>query len=184
MGSVISLAMAVLLAATMWLASPGPAAASPAFSAIAVDASTGDILYQRNCDGLRYPASLTKVMTLYLLFEDLRSGKVSLSTRLTVSPHAAAQQPSKLGLKPGSTISVSDAIGALVTKSANDIAVAVAEGLEGSEFDLCRAHDPHRPRHRHDPHHLPQRLRPARQPPEDDGARHGHPGLAHPARFP
>ena len=72
-------------------------------------------------------------MTLYLLFEDLRSGKVSLSTRFTVSAHAAAQQPSKLGLKPGSTISVSDAIGALVTKSANDIAVAVAEGLEGSE---------------------------------------------------
>ncbi len=132
-GSVLSLAMAVLLAATMWLASPGTAAAKPAFSAIAVDASTGAILYQSNCDGLRYPASLTKVMTLYLLFEDLRSGKVSLSSQLTMSAHAAAQQPSKLGLKPGSTISVRDAIGALVTKSANDIAVAVAEGLEGSE---------------------------------------------------
>jgi len=133
MGNVLSLVAAVLLASMMWLASGGTVAANPPFSAIAVDASSGAILYQRYCDNLRYPASLTKVMTLYLLFEDLRAGKLTLATRFTISRHAAAQAPSKLGLKPGSTISVKDAIGALVTKSANDIAVAVAENLEGSE---------------------------------------------------
>jgi len=131
--SVLSLVTAVLLAAMTWMALPGTAAAGPLFSAIAVDASNGKVLFQHHCDGHRYPASLTKVMTLYLLFEDLRAGKVTLSTRFTISRHAAAQQPTKLGLKPGSTISVRDAIGAIVTKSANDIAVAVAEGLGGSE---------------------------------------------------
>lgn len=136
--SVLFLVTAVLLAAMTWLALPGTAAARPLFSAIAVDASTGTILYQRHCDGLRYPASLTKVMTLYLLFEDLRAGKITLSSRFTISPHAAAQQPTKLGLKPGSSISVRNAIGAIVTKSANDIAVAVAEGLGGSEKAFAR----------------------------------------------
>ena len=129
-------AMAVGLAA--WLATPGDALAKPAFSAIAVDATSGSIVFERDIDASRYPASLTKVMTLYLLFEDMRAGKVSLSSRITVSAHAAAQQPSKLGLRPGQSISVKDAIGVLVTKSANDIAVAVAEGLEGSEPDFAR----------------------------------------------
>ncbi len=129
----VSAATALIITLVAWMATAGVAEARPAFSAIAVDASNGRILYQSHIDSPRYPASLTKVMTLYLLFEDLRAGKVSLSARFTVSRHAAAQQPSKLGLKPGSTISVSDAIGALVTKSANDIAVTVAEGLEGSE---------------------------------------------------
>jgi D-alanyl-D-alanine carboxypeptidase len=132
-GSTLWLAMAIVVGLAAWLATPGDAFAKPAFSAIAVDAATGSVVYERDIDAPRYPASLTKVMTLYLLFEDMRAGKVSLSSQFTISAHAAAQQPSKLGLKVGRSISVRDAIGALVTKSANDIAVAVAEGLEGSE---------------------------------------------------
>jgi D-alanyl-D-alanine carboxypeptidase len=102
-------------------------------AAIVVDAKTGKVLYSDDADARCYPASLTKMMTLYLLFEALDSGKTSLNTRITVSAHAAAQAPSKLGLKPGQTIAVKDAILALVTKSANDMAVAVAEHLAGSE---------------------------------------------------
>jgi len=102
-------------------------------SAIVVDAKTGKILYSDNPDGQRYPASLTKMMTLYLLFEALDSGKVSLSSTIPISAHAAAQAPSKLGLKPGETISVRDAILAVVTRSANDVAVAIGEYLGGSE---------------------------------------------------
>jgi len=132
-GSTLWLAMAIVVGLAAWLATPGDAFAKPAFSAIAVDAATGSVVYERDIDAPRYPASLTKVMTLYLLFEDMRAGKVSVSSQFTISAHAAAQQPSKLGLKVGRSISVRDAIGALVTKSANDIAVAVAEGLEGSE---------------------------------------------------
>jgi D-alanyl-D-alanine carboxypeptidase len=125
--------LAVVLALVLTLASAAPASAKPAFSAIAVDAATGRIVFERAIDAPRYPASLTKVMTLYLLFEDMRAGRVTLDSRLAISPRAAAQQPSKLGLKPGQSISVKDAICALVTKSANDVAVAVAEGLAGSE---------------------------------------------------
>ena len=132
-GSTLWLAMVIVISLAAWLATSGNAFAKPAFSAIAVDAATGSIVYERNIDAPRYPASLTKVMTLYLLFEDMRAGKVSLTSQFTISAHAAAQQPSKLGLKAGRSISVKDAIGALVTKSANDIASAVAEGLEGSE---------------------------------------------------
>ena len=90
-----------------------------------------------NADTKTYPASLTKMMTLYLLFEALESGKVSLSSRITVSSHAAAQPPSKLGLKPGQTISVHDAILALVTRSANDIAAAIGEYLGGNESSFA-----------------------------------------------
>lgn len=102
-------------------------------SAIVVDAKTGKVLYSDNPDGQRYPASLTKMMTLYLLFEALDSGKVSLSSTIPISAHAATQAPSKLGLKPGQTINVRDAILAVVTRSANDIAVAIGEYLGGSE---------------------------------------------------
>ena len=103
-----------------------------------VDAKTGKILYSQSADAARYPASLTKMMTLYLLFDALESGKTKLSSRITMSAHAAAQAPSKLGLKPGQTISVGDAILALVTKSANDIAVAIGEHLAGSESAFAR----------------------------------------------
>ena len=98
-----------------------------------VDAKTGRTLHAENEDALRHPASVTKVMTLYLLFEQLERGRISLATPLRVSANAAAQAPSKLGLEAGETIEVEDAIQALVTKSANDVAVVVAEHLGGSE---------------------------------------------------
>ena len=107
--------------------------ASPAFSAIVVDANSGRILYGAAEDGLRHPASITKVMTLYLLFEQLEKGAVTLQTRIPISEHAAAQEPSKLGIEPGETISVEDAIKAVVTRSANDVAVAIAEAIGHDE---------------------------------------------------
>ncbi len=114
------------------------AAYSPPASAMAIDLYTGRVLYSKNIAELRYPASLTKVMTLYLLFDALRDGKLSMNTQLRVSAHAAAQSPTKLDLSEGDTISVADAIGAIVTKSANDMAVAVAEAIAGSEEEFAR----------------------------------------------
>jgi D-alanyl-D-alanine carboxypeptidase len=102
-------------------------------SAIVVDAKTGKVLYGANVDAQRHPASLTKMMTLYLLFDALAQGKTTLDSRMPVSAYAAAQAPSKLGLKPGSSISVRDGILAIVTKSANDVAVVIAEYVGGSE---------------------------------------------------
>ena len=87
-----------------------------------VDVKTGRTLHAENENELRHPASVTKVMTLYVLFEQLERGRISLGTPLRISAHAAAQAPSKLGLEPGETIAVEDAIKALVTKSANDVA--------------------------------------------------------------
>ncbi|MGB8044002.1 MAG: D-alanyl-D-alanine carboxypeptidase family protein, partial [Pseudolabrys sp.] len=91
-----------------------------------------------NADSPRHPASLTKIMTLYLLFERLEQSKIKLTTDLPVSAHAAVQAPSKLGLKPGETIRVETAIRAIVTKSANDVAVIVAEALGGDEESFAR----------------------------------------------
>ena len=98
-----------------------------------VDANSGRVLHAHNENAERHPASLTKVMTLYLLFEQMEAGRIKLDTEIPISAHAAAQAPSKLGLRPGSTIEVDDAIKAVVTKSANDIAVAIAEAVGGSE---------------------------------------------------
>ncbi len=111
--------------------------AKPQFSALTIDARTGAILYQNDADGLRHPASLTKMMTLYVLFQDLRSGRIKRSTMLHISARAANMAPSKLGLKPGATISVDDAIKALVTKSANDVASAIGENLGGTESNFA-----------------------------------------------
>ncbi len=108
-------------------------AVGPKFAAMVVDANSGDTLYAVNEDEPRHPASITKVMTLYLLFEALEQGRLRLDSSLTVSAHAAAQAPTKLGLPPGSTITVDSAIKAIVTKSANDMAVAVAENIAGDE---------------------------------------------------
>lgn len=129
-GNVFGLGL-LLLAVT--LTQSMPASAKPREAAFVMDAYSGKVLYSDNADAQCYPASLTKVMTLYLLFERLESGKIKLSTRIPISQHAANQAPSRLGLKPGQTIRVEDAILALVTKSANDIAVAVAEYIGGSE---------------------------------------------------
>jgi D-alanyl-D-alanine carboxypeptidase len=105
---------------------------NPPYAAMVVDVKTGRTLHAQNEDALRHPASVTKVMTLYLVFEQLEKGRIGLSTPLTVSANAARQAPSKLGLRPGETIEVEDAIKALVTKSANDVAAVVAENLGGS----------------------------------------------------
>ena len=110
---------------------------SPAFSALVIDANSGRTLYSADENGLRHPASITKVMTLYLLFEKLDSGAMTLRTPIPVSEHAAGQEPSKLGLAPGDTISVDDAIKAVVTRSANDMAVAIAEAVGGSESNFA-----------------------------------------------
>ena len=119
---------------------------------------------QTNADSPRHPASLTKMMTLYLLFEQLAAGKMKLSTEMPVSAHAAAMAPTKLDLKPGEKLSVGDAIPSIVTKSANDAAVVVAEAIGGSETEFARHDDRQGARARHEAHQLPQRLRPARRP--------------------
>jgi D-alanyl-D-alanine carboxypeptidase len=115
----------------------GAVPGSPAFSAIVVDANSGQTLYSADENGLRHPASITKVMTLYLLFERLDSGAMTLRTPIPISEHAAGQEPSKLGLAPGDSISVDDAIKAVVTRSANDIAVAIAEAVGQSESNFA-----------------------------------------------
>lgn len=103
-------------------------------AAMAVDVHTGKILYSHNIDKPHHPASLTKIMTLYMLFEYIEAGRFHMNTPLKVTENASRQAPSKLGLKPGSSILVKDAIKALITKSANDVAVIVAENLAGSEY--------------------------------------------------
>ena len=108
------------------------------YASIVVDAETGEVLRSRSADVRRYPASLTKVMTLYLLFEAIDDGKLSLDSKLKVSKRAAGQSPSKLGLRAGSTIRAEDAIKSLIVKSANDIAVVVAEALGGTEVEFAR----------------------------------------------
>ena len=111
---------------------------SPPFASIVVDGNSGAVLQAASPDALRHPASLTKVMTLYLLFERLESGRLRLDSALDVSEHASDQAPTKLGLKPGQTISVENAIKGIVTKSANDAAVAVAENLGGDEESFAK----------------------------------------------
>src|SRR6201747_1723846 len=111
---------------------------SPAFASIIVDGNSGAVLTANNPDASRHPASLTKIMTLYLLFERLDSGKIKLDTEMDVSEHASEQAPTKLGLRPGQTIRVEDAIKGLVTRSANDAAVVIAEAIAGDEDDFAK----------------------------------------------
>jgi D-alanyl-D-alanine carboxypeptidase len=111
---------------------------SPPSASIVVDGNTGAVLQASNPDAPRHPASLTKIMTLYLLFERLDAGKIKLDTPLKVSEHASDQDPTKLDLKPGQTIPVEDAIKGVVTRSANDAAVVIAESLGGSESEFAR----------------------------------------------
>ncbi|MCA8901715.1 MAG: D-alanyl-D-alanine carboxypeptidase [Hyphomonas sp.] len=129
-------ALARILVASLAVALTGlgtGAALAEKYAAIVIDADTQEVLHARNADEARYPASLTKVMTLYMLFDALKAGELSLDSRLTVSRYAASQAPSNLKLKSGSTITVRDAINALITKSANDVAVVVAERLGRTE---------------------------------------------------
>jgi len=111
---------------------------SPAYAAIVVDANSGSVLHASNPDAPRHPASLTKIMTLYMLFERLEAGKLKLDTPLKVSAHAEDQAPTKLDLEDGDTILVEEAIKGMVTRSANDAAVVVAEALAESEEEFAR----------------------------------------------
>jgi D-alanyl-D-alanine carboxypeptidase (penicillin-binding protein 5/6) len=126
----------ILVMATALLSLPVSAASlytAPKYAAILIDHDSGEVLYARRADETRFPASITKVMTLYIAFEEVAAGRLKLDDRITISAHAARQPPSKLGLRPGATISVRDAFGVIATKSANDIAAALAEHLSGSE---------------------------------------------------
>ena len=131
----------------LWLAalslllilSASPAAfANSKYAAIVVDVKSGKTLFSRHANSARYPASLTKMMTLYVLFEELERGRFTTSSRLRVSKYAAGRPPSKLGLKAGKTISVETAIKALAVKSANDVATVVAEAIEGTEAKFAK----------------------------------------------
>jgi D-alanyl-D-alanine carboxypeptidase len=110
-----------------------PGAWQAGFAAIVIDAKTGKTLDEESPDALRHPASLTKIMTLYLLFEQIEQNKLHLKSRLNVSENATEKPPSKLGLQEGTTIAVEDAIKALVTRSANDVATVIAENIADEE---------------------------------------------------
>ncbi|GED23859.1 D-alanyl-D-alanine carboxypeptidase [Halomonas halmophila] len=123
--------IATLLASTVQ-------AQNPRYAGIVVDTETSEILYAENAQEPRYPASLTKMMTLYMLFESLEEGRMTLEQRLPVSSTASKMPATKLWLRPGSTIEVEKAIKALIVRSANDVAVVVAEALGGSEEHFAR----------------------------------------------
>jgi D-alanyl-D-alanine carboxypeptidase len=118
------------------------AAATPSeaatYAGIVVDAKTGNVLYSQDADSLHYPASLTKMMTLYLTFEALEAGKISLDTPVPFSRNAAAQPPTKLSIRVGSTVTVQQAVLSMITLSANDAAMALGEFVGGSEENFAR----------------------------------------------
>lgn len=142
-GAAVSrLHVAIVLVLALFVAGPVDAASLanvPKYAAILVDTGTGEVLYERNADDARHPASITKVMTLYLAFDALEKKQMKLTDRLFFSANAVAQPPSKLGIPRGGWITVDQAIRSLTTKSANDVAVALAERLSGSEVVFARA---------------------------------------------
>ncbi len=123
----------LFLCGLMMASGIAPSSANSKYAGLVMDAKTGEVLYESSADELRYPASLTKMMTLYLTFEALKAGRISTNSRVPVSRNAAAEPPTNLALKPGQTLTVEDAIRGLVTRSANDAATALAEFLGGSE---------------------------------------------------
>lgn len=128
--------LAAILTATLALAAPVVAFAGSA--SLVLDARTGKVLASENGDTLNHPASLTKMMTLYLTFEALNRGKITWDTRITMSKYAASRPPTKLGVKPGGTITVREAVYGMIVKSANDAAAAMGEKLGGSESNFAR----------------------------------------------
>lgn len=134
----LSSARLVSLIIMAWVLCSGTASANPKYAAYVMHAETGDVLLDRYADQTRYPASLTKMMTLYLLFEALEEGKVTLDEKIVVSKRASLQPASKIGLQHGTTITVETAIKALVIKSANDVATAVAEKLATFESSFAK----------------------------------------------
>lgn len=125
-----------LSAAVLLLSAPVASFAGSAY--FIMDAKTGKVLASSNADDLNHPASLTKMMTLYMTFEAIHRGKLSWNTRIPVSRFAAAKPPTKLGLKPGGTVTVREAVDGMIIKSANDAAAAMAEALGGSESGFAR----------------------------------------------
>jgi len=125
--------LAGVFAAALTLGFAAPAHAQDRYAAYVMDARTNEVLLEDQANEARYPASLTKMMTLYMLFEALERGDVTMDTRLTASRNASRQPPSRLGLRRGDTITVDQAIRALVVQSANDVATMVGERLGGSE---------------------------------------------------
>lgn len=121
------------VAAVLALGAAAPASAQDRYSAIVMDARSNEVLLEDQADEARYPASLTKMMTLYMMFEALERGDITMDTRFTASRNASRQPPSRLGLRRGDTITTEQAIRGLVVQSANDVATMVAERLGGSE---------------------------------------------------
>lgn len=132
------LALTLLTVAFAALVAPSPASANPKYAGIVIDANTGKTLYGYRADNQRYPASLTKIMTVYMMFEAMEQGKLRPNTPIRMSRHAASMVPSKLGIRVGGTITAEAAIKALITKSANDVAAAVAEHLGGTESEFAQ----------------------------------------------
>jgi D-alanyl-D-alanine carboxypeptidase len=114
------------------------AAANPRYAAYVIDANTGRVLYESNANARRFPASLTKMMTIYLVLEAIEAGRISEKTQVPFSKNAASEPPTKLGVRAGGSITVDTAIRALVTRSANDVSTALAELLGGSEANFAR----------------------------------------------
>lgn len=128
----------LLLVALLFLFLVNQAQANSRYSSIVIDADTGKVLHESNADAARYPASLTKMMTLYMLFEAIEQHKMTLDTRMRVSTHAASMPQTNIGLLTGDSISVREAIPALIVRSANDVAAVVAEALGNNEANFGR----------------------------------------------
>ena len=128
----------VIVGMVATVATATPAEAAPKYAGIVIDAKTGKVLYSEDADALRYPASLTKMMTLYLTFEALEAGKIRLNTRVPFSKNASSEPPTKLGVGVGNSITVEQAMLGLITRSANDASTALAEMLGGSEERFAR----------------------------------------------
>jgi D-alanyl-D-alanine carboxypeptidase len=137
LGQVVRFGLFLLGLTVLALLPPLQARSAP-YAALVMDARTGEVLYARNADTRLHPASLTKMMTLYIAFEAIRKGEISLDTVVTVSRKAANEPPSKLGLKPGQKIKLRYLIRAAAVKSANDAATAIAEAISGSEAAFAR----------------------------------------------
>ena len=128
--------LVMILLALLWASTP--ALAESRHAAIVVDAESGEVLHESNADASRYPASLTKMMTLYMLFEAMQQRRMTLDTQMSVSLHAASMPPTKINLRAGEVLSVQDAIPALIVRSANDVAAVVAEALGDTEAQFAR----------------------------------------------
>ncbi len=136
-GSFLQAAMVLTLAFGFAIADAGSSYAAQQ-SAIVMDAKTGKVLYSKDANARRYPASLTKMMTLYLVFEAMAKGRITKTTPVPFSANASAEPPTKLGVRAGSAVSVETVILSMVTKSANDSSTAIGELLGGSESNFAR----------------------------------------------